>query len=141
MSHERLKKHVLTVSLLIILVLSAASFSQAQQWDANQPEGNDCPSIGQCPGDFYPTSEPVTMLLFATGLILAAVLVRRRLHHNSSRKVIADNKKEGFPHREKPSPVANLDKPAIVSEKCCPKRLAYELSPAISNKTRKQSNG
>lgn len=82
MSHECVKKHVLTVSLLIILVLSAASFSQAQQWDANQPQGYDCPSIGQCPGDSYPTSEPVTMLLFATGLILVAVLVRRRLRHN-----------------------------------------------------------
>ena len=68
------RKFLLGGSLLVILVLSAASNSQAQsttlsQGDVEHADFHDDP---------HATPEPVTMLLFGTGLVGAGIVAKLR---------------------------------------------------------------
>ena len=76
MKAETVKKIFLGGSLLIILVLSAVSISQAQSTDADI-------SHGDFHKDPHATPESITMLLFGTGLLGVAAAARRRLQKNA----------------------------------------------------------
>ena len=65
----------LSVSLLVVLVLSAASISKAQSTTLSQ---GDVEHAG-LHEDPHPTPEPITMLLFGTGLLGVGAIARRRL--------------------------------------------------------------
>ncbi len=72
-------KFFLTAGLLVVIVLSAASVSKAESTAASQ---NEPPSLHDNPMHPSPTPEPVTMLLFGTGLLGVGAIARRRLRRD-----------------------------------------------------------
>ncbi len=78
-------KILLSAGLLMILVLSASSISKAQssvssQADVDHPNHEECSDLHPC--DPHATPEPLTMLLFGTGLLGVAAATRRRLRRD-----------------------------------------------------------
>jgi hypothetical protein len=70
-------KLILSAGFLAILVLSAATNSKAE----TAARAETCQNTGECnfhEEDPHPNPEPITMILFGTGLIGAGVVARLR---------------------------------------------------------------
>ncbi len=75
MFKKTIAKFLTGISLLVILILAAGSASKAQSTTLNQDE-TEHPELQE---GLHPNPEPVTMILFGTGLLGVGVAARRRL--------------------------------------------------------------